>query len=80
MKSIIYCIPIFILINSCKTKKMNQDIDIIESIPFSKNSYYKYDNGYLKNNPKKLDSFRSYIYTIVEPLDRLAMTLTYIHL
>ncbi|CAM3523760.1 hypothetical protein ELOC111193_09275 [Elizabethkingia occulta] len=69
MKSIIYYIVIFGLIISCQTKKVKQDIDIIENIPFSKNNFYKYDNGYLRNNPQKLDSSRSYIYTIIEPSD-----------
>ena len=70
MKSIIYYIVIFGLIISCQAKKNNQDLGIIESTPFSKSNYYKYDNGYLRNNPQKLDSFQSYIYTIVEPSEK----------
>lgn len=69
MKLIIYYIAIFVSINSCQTKKINPDIDIIENIPFSKKDFYKYDNGYLRDDPKKIDSFRFYIYTNVEPLD-----------
>ncbi len=69
MKLIIYYITIFVCIISCQTKKKNQDLSIIETIPFSKSSYYKYDNGYLRNNLQELDSFRSYVYTNVEPLD-----------
>lgn len=69
MKSIIYYITIFVFINSCQTKKINLDIDIIENIPFSKENFYKYDNGYLRDDQKKIDSFRYYIYTNVEPLD-----------
>ncbi len=69
MKSIIFYIVVFASINSCQTKKISPDIDIIESIPFSKENFYKYDNGYLKNNLQELDSFKSNIYTIVEPLE-----------
>lgn len=70
MKSIIFYIVIFACILSCQAKKNSQDLGIIESTPFSKSSYHKYDNGYLRCNAQKLDSFRSYIYTNVEPSDK----------
>lgn len=70
MKSILFYTAIFIFITSCQTKKGNQDLEIIERVPFSKSSFYKYDNGYWKQHPQKLDSFRSYIYTNVEPSDK----------
>lgn len=54
---------------SCQVKKKNQDIGIIESVSFSKNSYYQYENGYLRPDPSKIDSFKSNIYTIVEPFE-----------
>lgn len=68
MKLIKY-IFIFIFINSSQTKKISIGTDIIENVPFSKSDFYKYDSGYLRDNIQKSDSFRSNIYTIVEPLD-----------
>ncbi|USL95848.1 hypothetical protein D1J36_001690 [Riemerella anatipestifer] len=69
MKTTIYYISIFILVISCQERKKNQDLGFIETKPFSKNNYYKYDNGFFRNKPQDIDSFRSYIYTIVEPLE-----------
>lgn len=54
---------------SCQVNRKNQDIGIIESIPFSKDKYYKYDNGYLRPDPLKVDSLKSNVYTIVEPFE-----------
>ncbi|MDY3318130.1 hypothetical protein PG637_01745 [Riemerella anatipestifer] len=69
MKTTIYYISIFILVISCQERRKNQDLGFIETKPFSKNNYYKYDNGFFRNKPQDIDSFRSYIYTIVEPLE-----------
>ncbi|MRM83040.1 hypothetical protein [Riemerella anatipestifer] len=70
MKTIIYYISIFILVISCQERKKNQDLGFIETKPFSKNNYYKYDNVFFRNKPQDIDSFRSYIYTTVEPSEK----------